>query len=1108
MSCPVQESVLQQLFKVLTNLVSSDNTIRASAETYLNADWILKKPDALLSGLAHFAKHSEVADLRSFAAVLTRRVAFKAPANQDARSSGTKSPSSPIPSSASSETTLWGNVQEDTRTYVKAQFLESLVFEIQKSVRIKICDTIAEIAHSFWPELLPALFECAKSSTPEVRESTYRIFASVPHLIASQDVEVLKNVFAASLKDENLQVRLAATKSAASFMLDTDHNTRNALMPLMPFVLDTLNSLMTVKDEAGLVEGLGVVIELAENSPRLFRHVLMTMVPFMLLIIKNKSFGDQPRQSALELLLTIAECAPNLIRKSAPDFTVTLVPVILEMMKELDDDDQEWYATDDQNEDDEEENYVLGEHAMDRLARALGSKAMLPVCFQYIPQLLGNQQDWTARHAGLMAVSSIAEGCARIMERELAKVLHMVVPFLKDSHPRVRYAACHAIGQMATDFKGTMQKNHHALVLTNLIPVMDDAPHPRVRAHAAAALVNFCEAAEKRILEPYLDAIFERLLSLLKTGTTYVQEQAITTIATVADSAEDRFVKYYNGIMPLLIDVLRQATTPEYRLLRGKAMECASLIALAVGKDVFGPHSQEFVKLLVQAQTSLTELDDPQASYLLAAWARICKVLGQDFVPYLDTVMPPLLTSAALKPDFAILDPEDDVASKYPAEDGWEFVTVDGRQLGIKTTMMEEKCTALEMLNCYARELGSGFRPYIERVRDIALPLLRFYFHEGVRRASAAILPQLISCAKQSELGEDYLHNMWSGICLRMIDTMSTETDATYLHHLYNAFHEALDFMGPSPSLSLEMMEAFTKATKRQLKELYARLKDREEARAAAGLEVEERVAIEEEEFNEESVLNEISGALQSVLKYHGVAYMASFRMLTSVMNRYLGSSNLIARQWSLRVLNDFVEFTGQHSWPVMVSFLPQMLESVVFADSAEIRQVACYGIGLCGQYGGSQYAEVCAAALSLLFQVIYEPGSRDPENILATEKAIAAVAKICKFNHSQFDVNAVLPSWIQTLPILHDERDASMTYCYMLDLIEAQNMALLGLNNVNLPHITAVMIEALAAGIVPEPMIARMMQTFKAALSMLDSNTTTVIWSKIAPEKKKTLQE
>jgi hypothetical protein len=80
-------------------------------------------------------------------------------------------------------------------------------------------------------------------------------------------------------------------------------------------------------------------------------------------------------------------------------------------------------------------------------------------------------------------------------------------------------------------------------VLPELIHVLDDRDFPRVQSHAAAALVNFCEAVSKEHIEPYLDIIFEKLLVLLNSPKTYLKEQAITTIATVADSAEDKFVK-------------------------------------------------------------------------------------------------------------------------------------------------------------------------------------------------------------------------------------------------------------------------------------------------------------------------------------------------------------------------------------------------------------------------------------------------------------------------------------------------------------------------------------------------------------------------------------
>ncbi|KAF9585152.1 hypothetical protein BGW38_003684, partial [Lunasporangiospora selenospora] len=847
---PARET-LQELVNILALLASQDNKIRAAAETSLNDQWMTNTPDALLTGLTHITRHSQDTDLRSFSAVLTRRVAFKTIRNHPAATATTITSASTNASgttnhsgNGNTEMTLWDVVQEGTRQMMKTHFLESMTKESNKSVRNKVCDTIAEMARrslsteSTWPDLLPALLTCTKSEIPELRESALRIFSSIPHLVSGagsgsnlQQIEVVKETFLRGLQDENPNVRLAALKAAGALLLETASQSRirNTVAPLLAPMFDALNSMVVAKAEDLFNEGLLVLIELAEHTTRIFRTVLPLIVPFMATIIKNKTdFGeDRTRQSALELLLTIAECSPNLVRKAVPDFANILVPVALEMMCELEDDEvinadgkKEkcwWYLADDLDVDAQDENYSVGENAMDRLSRALGGKAILPVSFSIIPNMLGSD-NWKARHAGLMAVSAIGEGCVKLMEVELTKIVLMVLPFLQDAHPRVRYAACNAIGQMSTDFAGIIQRDHHAVVLRTLIPVMDDEQFPRVRAHAAAALVNFCEAVEKNILEPYLDAIFERLLSLLRTGTTYVQEQAITTIATVADSAEDRFVKYYGGIMPMLMSVLREATDREYRLMRGKAMECASLIALAVGKEVFAPHAQEFIKLLVRTQTDVTETDDPQAAYLLAAWARICKVLGQDFVPYLDIVMPPLLASAQLKLDFAVLDPEDDVESKYSAEDGWEFVGVDGQQIGIKTTVLEEKCTALEMLICYARELGPGFRPYLERVRDLALPLLKFYFHDGVRHASAALLPQLISCAKQAELDPEYQINFWHQISARILEVMAAESDTAFLLQLYTSFYESVESMGPGSSLSPELLEAFTRATELQLK--------------------------------------------------------------------------------------------------------------------------------------------------------------------------------------------------------------------------------------------------------------------------------------------------
>lgn len=108
-------------------------------------------------------------------------------------------------------------------------------------------------------------------------------------------------------------------------------------------------------------------------------------------------------------------------------------------------------------------------------------------------------------------------------------------------HPRVRYAACNAVGQMSTDFAPIFEKKFHDKVIPGLLMVLDDNANPRVQAHAGAALVNFSEDCPKNILTPYLDAIMAKLESILtakfqelvEKGTKLVLEQVSILISQI-----------------------------------------------------------------------------------------------------------------------------------------------------------------------------------------------------------------------------------------------------------------------------------------------------------------------------------------------------------------------------------------------------------------------------------------------------------------------------------------------------------------------------------------------------------------------------------------------
>lgn len=190
---------------------------------------------------------------------------------------------------------------------------------------------------------------------------------------------------------------------------------------------------------------------------------------------------------------------------------------------------------------------------------------------------------------------------------------------------------------MATDFAPVFEKKFHEQVIPGLLSLLDDVENPRVQAHAGAALVNFSEDCPKNILTRYLDAIMEKLNTILQAkfnelvqkGTKLVLEQVVTTIASVADTTEKEFVTYYDRIMPCLKYIIENGNTEELKMLRGKTIECVSLIGLAVGAEKFISDASDVMDMLLKTHTEgdLPD-DDPQTSYLISAWARICKILG------------------------------------------------------------------------------------------------------------------------------------------------------------------------------------------------------------------------------------------------------------------------------------------------------------------------------------------------------------------------------------------------------------------------------------------------------------------------------------------------
>ncbi|RPB15260.1 ARM repeat-containing protein [Morchella conica CCBAS932] len=1052
MSSQLPPQVMLALQQLLQGLASSDNATRTQAEESLGKEWIAKSPEMLLSGLAEQVRVADDPAARAFAAVLFRRIAAKT------RTEG------------SQPQEMYLTLPSNVMVYIRELLLQCFADETEKSSRNKIGDAVAEVARQLtdanvaWPELLNVLFQASKLPDPSHREGAFRIFATTPGIIEKQHGELVNGVFVAGFEDDNLSVRIAAMEAFSAFFRSIRKAAQKGFYPLLTHILNVLPPIKDAQDTENLSRALMALIDLAELAPLMFKPLFNNVVKFGISVVQDKDLGDQARQNALELLATFADNAPIMCKKD-PIYTSEMVTQCLSLMTDIgndDDDASEWNESDDLDMDESDLNHVAGEQCMDRLANKLGGSVLLAPTFQWLPRMMTSSA-WRDRHAALMAISAISEGCRDMMEQELDKILDLVVPALRDAHPRVRWAGCNALGQMSTDFAGPMQEKHHQVVLSNIIPVLE-SPEPRVQSHAAAALVNFCEEAEKEILEPYLDELLRCLLALLTNDQKrYVQEQALSTIATIADSAEAAFSRYYDTLMPLLFNVLNRPQDPEskdLRLLNAKAMECATLIALAVGRERLGDDAIQLVQVLGRIQQNVTDPDDPQGSYLLHCWGRMCRVMGNDFLPYLTAVMPPLLELASAKANVQLLDDDEHIA-QVEQEEGWELLPVRGKYIGIKTSALDDKYMAIELLVIYAQQLEAAFEPYVNTVMtNIALPGLGFFFNDAVRVASARCVPQLLNSIKKAHgPSSRQLAEIWQPAVHKILEVLNSEPAVETLAELYQCFYESVEVVGRG-CLTQELMATFIERAENALIEYQGRVVGRLEEQSKPE---EEREDTEEMLYaieDDQTLISDMNKAFHTVFKNQGVSFLPQWERLLPYYDAFITNADPTQRQWALCMMDDVLEFCGPEAWKYQAHFVQPLIDGLSDNIPAN-RQAAAYGVGIAAKNGGPLFSDFVAATIPKLFEVTQHPQARSDDHVFATENACASIAKILHFNNNKVaDVQAVVQAWVSTLPIVNDDEAAPFAYTFLAELIDQKNPAVMN----QVPQIFDSVLQALDA--------------------------------------------
>ena len=1094
-------------------------------------------------------RHSQNQEIRSLATVLLRRII------------------------TSEEPPILPKCADSTRQYLCQELIAGIQNETESSIRKKLTDTTGELAlillpDDQWKELMPTLFQWVTRENLMLKEMALRIFEQISMYFVNHMqayFNEISRIFESSFLDGAVSgaVRVAAVRAAGTLIicLDPGANALSMLKNLASPFCAVVSNMLASNDMERAKQVISVLIDIADAQPTFFKATLDDTLRLMLTITDKRDLPNDIRRLSLEFVVTIAEGAPAMARKQPHNgFVRRTLPVVFNLMLEHPE-DANWNCREESEESDPKSNVTVAEECLCRMAHAIGAKKFFPIMLPFVTPFLQNNE-WQYRYAGLSMLAQVAELGAEKRD-QLDNYGRQILSFFDDSNEKVRYAAATSVGMFCYHKLGSFVQQNHAAIVQALLKGLQD-PCKRVQAQSAGAVVNFAQAANSETLQNYVGELMQSLYVLLRDGGRTCKEWGISAISAVAEAATVSVRSYYEDLMSVLLPII-QASPEELqnynvnersdlRLLRGKAVECASVVGVAVGAELFRKDAKSVMQSLLKANETAQDPDDPTRSYLWQAWGRVASVLKEDFAPYMDMVLPSLLQGAGADVGYHKLTEEEaDEAREMLAqfdEDSDEenqIVEEDEGLVRVKTSALEDKITAISMLSSLCSDMKGYFKPYVQRVMDVLVPVfhLKGTVFEDARIRAAEALPNLISAANSKkgcqqlqasdsdlkqllevalrnvvpkmveELNMDVLLVMLACIkqCVECacedITHSSTPSPASANgeingnHHTQSSLHSELDPVVPLGFAPPKVYRALL--DKQVLKEIASEIltvqKKSSQRRAVLYAEMQTNPDDFDEEANEEQYMrmmqeDELQSScmdvLGTLLKTHAGVFMQVLRedvlpVLVDLVKEGSTEGDLRA---AIFLMDDILEFGGAEGRAYWHDFKQYILRGCE-GENPALRQAAVYGLGVAGEKCGELFVPDAANVLEKLKQVAdkIDPGQDDDETV--HDNAVCAVAKVIQnVPDGSIDRSPYISWWLSKLPLRSDAEESRVCMQILCSRIESGCPIVLGANGENLPHIMHTIADVLSdEDLCTVALAARLRYTLQTLQKKLDEN-------------------
>lgn len=996
---------------------------------------------------------------------------------------------------------VWGRISNDTKEQVKSAVLNLLKSIKENTLAKQIADLASEVSEvvyidtkELWTDLLELAFQFVScDSALEIRTglNIYNfLFAHQSNELSTYNDKFVE-IFKVALEHPSLEVASSALSAVCNYLSIAQSKFTKCYKPCLPGMVQVPLRALAEGNEGMIEDAMVEFNNVAEAEPKFFVSSFKDIFLAFTSIVEKNDYDDMTlRHQPLEFLVSITDRQTSLITKDE-DVLKGLLDLITKLMIDIDAEvDENWlnpppgFKLIEEQEDDA---IVFAMECINRIFHAGGEDAVLgPVCV-LIENLLANETDWRFKNAGLHILSQIGDFVDEV-DMLRGNLMDTVIRHLTHENPMIRHATCHMLGQLANDLKEKFTEEFHPLVVKPLVEKLTD-PVVRVQAHAAAAISNFFENVKEDIGIIYVEHILPILIEMIRNGSSIVKENAVAALSSLAESCKINFAPYYQQTMELLVGILTQNTDESLKQFKGQLIETVTIMSVCVGLENFRQYAPVIIQSLLQVQnTQLNDKVDPQRSYLLAAWQRLCLVMEDEFVPYLKDIIPSLFSLAALKPNINVESGDSSDILEYLAE---IKVSEDGKTVSssVNTDQIEDKNIAIQMLTVFIDELEEGFVDYIRQTSELFVSMINYEASEDIRNSVANSLPTMLKCLIKAHPENRKMHEEFAFAYMQaLFKAMNTEgmTDTMVFQIL--ATKDIIKMMGSFMDedtvnkMCVEFLELIAKSDRRKDLNLQYTM---ENENSDDEIDDQNRKFMQEEDKVEDELQIAISETFGVLFQTHKECCQKLVETLfTQLLPIYLGAdSQFIKKKFALFVIVDLIEHLGlERIDEQQFKGCFDTLLTYAKSDNPILRQACNYGFGIIAKFGGEyfgQYTSQVEEALNYSIEMKLGTQKKDQFHH-AYDNALSSLGKVLKYQSNFLsDSKTTFSYFIDHLPIQHDNEEAKEMNEFLADGLLSDPQIVLGEGYPRVPQIIGLLGEQLLEKYMTEETMDKFKQFF-----------------------------